>query len=202
MGDVLKTHNKKFALAFILALVIATSGCSQNQPLMQPEEPQVTSAPSPTFSDAQLDEAILEVLGKTIDLAPLDFSETRVKDCSDYIFISNAEKDIHPVLQYCLDDSKLAIELLDSSTSQVIKDARDALDKPRLSEEYQGFLGAFIGAPDSIVREAPQFKKLCTRSNITGKFLNEKATECGVSMIKIMTFTRLWGEGAYDYTNR
>jgi hypothetical protein len=202
MGDVLKTHEKKFTSALILVLVMATSGCSQNQQPQQPDQIVVTSAPIPTYSDAQLDEAIFEVLGKTIDLAPLDFSETRVNDCSNYVLISNADKEIHPVLQYCLDDSKLAIELLDSSTSQVIKDARDALEKPRLSEEYQGFLGAFIGAPDFIVREAPQFKKLCTRSNITGKLFNEKATECAISMIKIMTFTRLWGEGAYDYTNR
>ena len=181
---------------------MTTSGCSQNQPPQEPDQTTATSAPSPNYSDAQLDEAIFEVLGKTIDLASLDFSETRVNDCSNYIFISNADKEIHPVLQYCLDDSKLAIELLDSSTSQVIKDARDALEKRNFSKEYQGFLGAFIGAPDFIVREAPQFKKLCTRRNITGELFNEKATECGISMIKIMTFTRLWGEGAYDFTNR
>ncbi len=202
MGNLLKAQKKKLALAFILVLVVATSGCSQNQPLVQPEATQVTTAPSPTFSDAQLDEAILEVLGKTVGLASLDFSETRVNDCSSYIFISNADKEIHPVLQNCLDDSKLAIDLLDSSTSQIIKDARDALEQRRFSEEYQGFLNTFISVPDLLAREAPQFKKLCTRSNITGKFLNEKATECGISMIKIMTFTRLWVEGAYDYTNR
>ena len=162
----------------------------------------MTSAPSPTYSDAQLDEAIFQVLAKTIDLAPPDFSETRVKDCSDYILISNADKEIHPVLQYCLDDSKLAIELLDSSTSQVIKDARDALEKRRFSEEYRSYLNRFIAAPDLLEREAPQFKKLCTRGNITGKFLNEKAIDCAGSIIKIMAFTRLWGEAAHDYSNR
>ena len=183
-------------------MALATAGCSQGLQTDELEQIQATTAPSPTYSDEQLDGVFFEVLGKTIDLAGVDFSEARVKECSDYIFISNADKEIHPVLQSCLEDSRLALKLLDSSTSQVIKDARDSIDRKRFSEEYLSYLNSFISAPDFLVREAPEFKKLCTRGNITGEFLNEKATECGISIIKVMTFARTWGEAAYDYTNR
>lgn len=198
----MKTLSKSLAYLSITVMALATAGCSQGLQTDELEQIQATTAPSPTYSDEQLDGVFFEVLGKTIDLAGVDFSEARVKECSDYIFISNADKEIHPVLQSCLEDSRLALKLLDSSTSQVIKDARDSIEGKRFSEEYLSYLNRFISAPDFLVREAPEFKKLCTRGNIAGELFNEKATECGISIIKVMAFARTWGEAAYDFTNR
>lgn len=198
----MKNSFKPITASLLVTIALSLSGCSPNvKPVETVKSPEITQ-PTVVYSDQFMDDAILEAITKTEDLEFVDFSDTRVKECSDYIFISNADKLVHPLLQSCLDDTKLAIKLLTPSTSRVVSEARDALEAPNFSDQYRDYLNKFISAPQFVSDAAPDFKNLCTRSNIEGKLFNEKATNCGISMIQIMTFARSWNEVVADYSNR